>query len=299
MCSSNDPAPMQPPEEKPREIYLDKSLESYRSFYDHAWARRFSQLTERTAIDSPAFDLCIGWKSAANTHQMPWLLVQSLHWQIDGYSRKHDTYAEMVVDTLEARLLTRVSRDLPEAARKKLSREIRKLSDAAIQARNEARRQMSTEMSAEVHWAALLGETEFQLSVWGAQRLCYGAIYHAYENFTRQCVAAATGSSADWRPGGELVQLAQGAFGETVVSQCFSSVGITVARHVRNALAHHGGRVTKELAGIRHNIQLIDGMLQISASDTRNLFDQLKEPAYSLGQATLEVIVRTGTPGQR
>lgn len=284
--------------ERERTIYLDRRLQAYESFYDHTWAKRFSELTRGTVLDQPAFDLCVNWKAAANTHRTPWILVHSLEWQLNGYARDDPTRIGAIVGELERRLLVEIGADLPGQARKKLTRAVRKLSDNAIQARTQAHREMSAQMSAEAHWSALMGETEFGLSIWGAQRLCYGAVYHAYENFVRQCVAIIVGKSPDWRPGAELVQLAQQALGSTVVSQCFSSIEITVARHVRNALAHHGGRITKELEGIRHNIQVIDGTLQISAPDTRNLFDQLKEPAFSLGQATLGATAKAGAPDQ-
>ena len=43
-------------------------------------------------------------------------------------------------------------------------------------------------------WTMLLngdGCHEFRLSIWGSQRISYGAIFHAYENFIREAVGLA------------------------------------------------------------------------------------------------------------
>ena len=71
---------------------------------------------------------------------------------------------------------------------------------------------------------------------------------------------------------------------------CLCDDAITVARLVRNALAHHGGRVTKELGNVTHGLEVENGVIQILADDTSRLFHLLKNRAYDLAARTLELL---------
>jgi len=72
------------------------------------------------------------------------------------------------------------------------------------------------------------------------------------------------------------------AFGSKVAADCLTSPPVMIARLVRNALAHDGGRETVHLKGMSHGLAVEQGVLQIMAPDTRELFNRLKRRALKL-----------------
>ena len=60
----------------PKTCQIDVRMDSYRSFFDHAWAKDVMDLSSGTEISTAVFDLCAMWRAAANTHVMPWLMMQ-------------------------------------------------------------------------------------------------------------------------------------------------------------------------------------------------------------------------------
>jgi hypothetical protein len=75
-------------------------------------------------------------------------------------------------------------------------------------------------------------------------------------------------------------------------SECISDARIDIARLVRNAIAHHGGRETSELTGKPHGIQVVDGELQVLPEHVRRLFALLANAAFRLANETLSVMQR-------
>jgi hypothetical protein len=63
-------------------IRFDDRLESYESFYDHDWAKKFDALTRGTPLAKQAGSLGANWKAAANTHRMPWLMMEFIKLEI-------------------------------------------------------------------------------------------------------------------------------------------------------------------------------------------------------------------------
>ena len=74
------------------------------------------------------------------------------------------------------------------------------------------------------------------------------------------------------------------AFGTDVLKRCWLDDPVAIARLARHALSHAGGRETDELRDYRprHGFDIEGGELQVKATDTRQLFDHLKERAYVL-----------------
>jgi len=266
---------------------VDDRYEPYASFFDHAWSRRIRDLARGTKLDEPTFSLCMNWKAIANTHRFPWLMIECLKSQMQGFLRKHEPLAVAVSTAIESRLVQVMRDDLSEAARQKLGNAVREIAEAASSARDDSHAMWTA--NADMHWNELLPDQEFAISIWGSQRICYAALYHTFEDFARQCIALAEGHADDWRPGGEVVEAANRAFGKTFVQACLCDREVTVARLVRNALDHHGGRVTRKLRDIDHGLQVENGIIQILPDDTLKLFHVLKGRAYDLAARTLEL----------
>jgi hypothetical protein len=85
-------------------------------------------------------------------------------------------------------------------------------------------------------------------------------------------------------------------FGKIFTSElrdyCFDGE-INVARLVRNALAHNGGRETEELRKEKHQYHIEGGEIQIIPSNTTALFNLLKERATKV---VTEAVARLPKP---
>ena len=273
-----------------KHVQIDNRLKPYRTFFDHEWARRIGHLASGTRLDEPVFSLRMAWKSVANTHLMPWLLADSLAGLLQSFLQGTEPAASRVIRAIHDQLLKSIGGSLPMRARKRLSAKINDLSASAILARDQAQRLLQRRYNSNAIWQELLQTSEFQLSIWGSQRVCYGALYHAFEDFTRQCIAIASREEDDGRPPGGTLKVARRIYGNNFVHSVLEDHALTVARLVRNALAHHGGRLTKELENINHGFDVEDGVVQIMACDTANLYHVLKSKAYELAEKTLSLI---------
>jgi len=142
-------------------------------------------------------------------------------------------------------------------------------------------------------WQSLLPNFEFNGSVWASQRLCYGAVYYAYEDFLVRTYRLAIGKP-DYRMkfAKEFARDLAKAFSVELSDFCFSGE-VDVARRARNALAHSGGRITEELREIGHAFPVVNGEIQITTAHTRALFDLLKERVAKLVPEALKRL-----PGQ-
>lgn len=73
---------------------------------------------------------------------------------------------------------------------------------------------------------------------------------------------------------------------DDLLKRCWLDGPVAIARRTRHALSHAGGRETEELKNYRpeHRFEILGGELQVKASDTRQLFDQLKGRVYALAE---------------
>jgi hypothetical protein len=126
---------------------------------------------------------------------------------------------------------------------------------------------------------------ELKVSIWGAQRTCYAALYFAYENFFTECLRLAK-NDEDYHTGRheEFKKQLTAEFGKDIVDGCFDTP-VEIARLARNALAHNGGKVTKLLKAQKHDL-LVDheGKIHIVAAHNANLFNILKPRAQRLAE---------------
>jgi len=128
----------------------------------------------------------------------------------------------------------------------------------------------------QILWEKYLEISTFNTTLFSSQRICYGAVYHAYENFLSRCVGIAK-NKPNYRAkkadslAADLNGLIDGA-GTT----CLKNSDIEFARLVRNSLAHNGGRVTPAIVSRNTTIRIIDDQLNIWPEDTKSLFDMLK-----------------------
>ena len=271
-------------------MVIDERLESYKTFFDHDWARRIMDLAAGTKLDDCVFSLCVNWKAAANTHIVPWFTVTSMGHFAEGMTKAHEPLTMKVIKAMAARLLTEMGDSLRNMQRKKLSDAIAKIGKEVSEGLE--RQEDQEELKPEFYWQMYLGSPhphQYRLIIWGSQRICYGAVYHAYEDFIRGCARIVSCQKNQTGHTGhkKLMDVVGRHFGQQVAQDCLDAPEVRAARLVRNALAHNGGKESDELRKVQHGIRVEGGVLQIMAPDTRRLFDVLKERAYNLVEKAL------------
>jgi hypothetical protein len=265
-------------------IVIDERLDSYKTFFDHAWAENIGKLAATTKLKSPVFNLRVNWKAAANTCVVPWLICTTVSGFSTGFAMGREPFAVQMIDACAKRLPDEMP-SLTNMRRKELGAAVRKIGTELMDLLAQQAQEFTVD--ANEMWTSLLNgaaQFEFRLSIWGSQRISYGAIYHTYEDFVRECIRLALGRTK-YKPRGGITALVADAgqqFGPQLADDCLNAQEMKIARLVRNSLAHSGGKETDELKKIQHGILVEDDVLQIMAPDTRRLFHLLKERAYKL-----------------
>jgi len=272
-----------------RAFYLDDTLDSYKTFLDYGWAQRIDQQTRGTPLEDICFDLQLAWKGAANTFYMPWLTVSTM--VAAGLGGAADRgFPARYTAALTERLPKRM--ELSNMLTKKLVKELKTLSEE-VRAEDERPPVVETE----VVWRTMLKESEFRLSIWGSQRLCYGAVYYAYEDFLARCYRLST-AEPDYRMGQKFSQHFRDQYGAGLRDYCWSDPNVNIARLTRHALVHNGGRLTSDLKKLNHGLRLCGEDIQIFPAFTKALYHLLKDrvtkflsdpdgPMAKLGKITL------------
>lgn len=256
-------------------LFVGVRLDDYATFFDHGWSRKVLADTEGTKLDRPTLDLCADWKSAANTLVLPWLLMQSPGNFYKGFAKENPSIGLKLAQALKERLVHEMSQSLSNMRRKELAQNIDRICREIL----EISACTPPEVQPEQVWTAYLKNNEFILSLWSAPRLCYSAVYYAYENFLRRCVIATRNNSpAEYRPktgrlSGDLDAILGGSLG----TDCLHDEDVETARLARNALAHNGGMVGAVFGNRQRHPTVSDGTVTPLASDVRDLYALLKD----------------------
>jgi hypothetical protein len=161
-----------------KNLLIDRNYDSYQSFFDHNWAQGIDRLVAGTPLALVVFDLCAAWKAAANTHRLPWLMFHLFQSFSVKFLQARESIGSLYVGELTQRLpaemggLRHMQRKQLEALLQRIYEEVRNKPDKAV-----------GEFVLDKLWDRMLPDFEFHASLWASQRLCFGAIYFAYEDF--------------------------------------------------------------------------------------------------------------------
>ena len=260
----------------------DSRLDSYKSFFDHEWFGKITDETQGTSLYQPVFDLSVAWRFTANTHVMPWIMTDMVKHAIEMNVNTAEPFGKRFIGAARDKLVERMRGSLRNMQRKQLQDELNLIYSeiTAVYATPEL-------LAPDEMWQHLLRNQEFQFALAGSQRLCYGAIYYAYEDFLARCVGLARGESDYRMPRRSQFQNdLTAAFGNALCDQCWCDTEVSLARAARHALVHNGCRVTDEftaaLKKASRSLQVCDDEIQIMAPDTTNLFQLLKDRVTQL-----------------
>ena len=187
LCGHSDPCEM-----TKKHLY-DSRLDSYKSFFDHEWFGKITDETQGTSLYQPVFDLSVAWRFTANTHVMPWIMTDMVKHAIEMNVNTAEPFGKRFIGAARDKLVERMRGSLRNMQRKQLQDELNLIYSeiTAVYATPEL-------LAPDEMWQHLLRNQEFQFALAGSQRLCYGAIYYAYEDFLARCVGLARGES-DYR----------------------------------------------------------------------------------------------------
>jgi hypothetical protein len=279
-----------------KNVRVEPHLESYRSFFDHAWFGKWTEETTGTPLYQPVFDLGFMWRCSANTHLLPWLMATTIQQTIERKTNMAEPFGKKYVSAVQQRLAKRMGSSLRKTQRHRMQVELDKIlrEVSAVMA-------IPDLLPPETMWQSFLQNSEFQFALVGSQRLCYGAIYYAYEDFLTRCVGLAKGKT-DYRlfRQKDFQKEIAAEFGSTVCDQCWDDPAVNLARVTRHALVHNGCRVTDEFKeaqkAAKRPLVVCDDEVQIMAPDTSSLFLLLKDRATLLISAALQHANIKGTP---
>lgn len=270
-----------------RNALFDDRIAAYRRFYDHQWARDLHELSDPSPkLNEILFDLCGTLKGLSNARYIPVLAVDVAKAYVEGFGLTRLDNSQIlnvmkhVASAIESRLVLTLSQKA----------EVKEVIVDLIHEAQEKLAGKKVEFPRDELWNSMVQvceagsldspKSELWLAIPAAERTWYSALFFAYEDFLVRCISCDRGESI--RVGQGFAKLCIESFGLTLANKCWNESVIAIAREVRNALVHAGGRETSNLGKMSHNIKVIDGYLQILPQDVDAVYEAIKPRVASV-----------------
>jgi len=258
-------------------IRVCPDIKAYQDYLPDDWSEAIvKKLPVGSVLERLVLDLALSWRGASYTAQMPATSIKAMHAAALGRGKVVSPDSSIV--SYSDGILAKLSLQVPDL-----------VDDRALRARIQAAlvtvsadfrdraAAVKDDFPIEPMWTEFLNDPPFQLSLWGSQRVAYVAFYNAYEAFLIDCLKFGTGllrlRTTD-KP--EFNDALRKALGEDVSSPCWSHHEINIARLVRHAFSHNGGRLTDDLKKQKHCIEVIEDDLQIMPQDIHRMLNRLR-----------------------
>lgn len=272
---------------------IDPNLGSYEKFFDHDWCRQMFEAVEGSPLADAIAALMIAWRSTNGSHILPWLMVESLQQfakgEMNGNLRYRESYSGKVIKGIVDKLEVMMQFKLDLDQRQALKRAVVRIEKEGHEAVKTAQSQVQFDVAG--YWNFLTHASEFQFCILGTQRINYGSLFFAYEDFLASVIR--TKEPTYTSKIDPIKDAFARHFGEPLRDFCWSDAEVDLARLVRNALTHNGGRFGNDLKKYRSRfkdvtrtdmpllrgdvLNLVDGKIQITPDNTTYLFGKLKE----------------------
>lgn len=260
--------------------HIDTRLESYRNFLSGDWGQELAALVSGVKrLDTIAFDLMAEWRGAAYVVSFPTQMIEHFRAFADSYTRTPNSDAILRFADVA---LERLSQRVPALThRPKLRRSLQAEIVTVAAEMRDAKAKANVSFPIDLIWKQYLSHHVYQITLWSSLRICYVAIYNAYDNFVHQCVSTVLGESVrtTYR---EFEQKFRNAFDSEAVVKCWTDNRIEDARLVRHALSHAGGRPTPKLQNREASVHIADGLIHIYPEHVKQLYSVLKDAALTL-----------------
>jgi hypothetical protein len=272
---------------------IDPNLDSYRQFFDHKWAEGMFEVVRTSPLKDAVGGLLVAWRSANGAHALPWLMAESLRNFAVGEGlgglRFRDTYSGEVIKGVVVKIESKMHHNLNLDQRRSLKRVVTKIEEEAHDAFEAA--QSKVEFPLAGYWDFLTHASEFQFSILGTQRINYGSLFFAYEDFLANVIRTKEPNYSSKKP--PIKDAFADHFGEPLRDYCWGDPEVELAKLVRHALAHNGGRYGPDLDKYKarfvdesgatapvlrgDHFVIVDGKIQITPRNTTYLFGVLKD----------------------
>ena len=276
------------------ELLIDPNIESYKSFFDHEWAEKLAKLTDGTPLEEHVFIFLLNWRSTANAQFMPWLMMNSIRSIWQSYLRPQPTFTDKMIKQIVEMVPNMLTEHVSKTVAEKVTKQIRpKVLEALKKGEEAAQADEPSLMKPQNMFQYFLqgqGSEELYFAIFGAQRICYGNIFHEYENFVKRCVGLVKKDpdyrAPNWKT---LNKDVEAEFGKPIADYCLKDQPVETGRLIRNCLAHGGGKLsTDDITALpKGSYEEIGGFVRIIPIHNRALFDALKERAMKLAEVTL------------
>ena len=271
---------------------IDPNLDSYRQFFDLKWAERMFNEVETSPLKDAICTLMVAWRSANGSHMLPWLMAQSLKGfaenECKGSLRFRSNYSSEVVKGLVGKIDIGMRYSLNRDQHATLMHVVSKIEMEVNDALKAAH--ANAEFPLDDYWGFLTHSSEFQFAILGSQRTSYNSLFFAYEDLLSNVIRT---KQPTYSSKNESISVGFARhFGKPLADFCWNHDEVILAKLVRNALAHNGGRFGKDFekyntrftdeSGTKPPVLrndhfiIVNGMIQIVPGNTMYLFGILK-----------------------
>lgn len=272
---------------------IDPNLDSYEQFFDHKWSERMFKAVETSPLNDAICALMMAWRSTNGAHLLPWLMAESLRrfaeGEGDGSLRFRANYSSEVIKGIVGKLESRMHHSLKFDQRATLKRVVTKIEQEAHDDLKIAQSEMEFPLAD--YWSFLTHDSEFRFSILGTQRINYGSLFFAYEDFLANVIRTKEPTYSSKKV--PIKDAFASHFGEPLRDACWTDTEVDLAMLVRHALVHNGGRFGPALD--KHIARFVDatgtttpklqdemfilvgGKIQITPGNTKYLYGVLKE----------------------
>lgn len=272
---------------------IDPNLSSYEKFFDHDWVEGIFAAVKNTPLELAVNGVVMAWRSTNGAHILPWLMAENLkrysQGELEGSLRYRESYADKVIKGVVDKIEGMMQYSLKFDQRRALRRAVERIEKEGYEAVKTARDQVQFDVDG--YWKFLVNASEFQFSILGIQRINYGSLFFAYEDFLANVIRTKEPTYSSKK---EPIKAGFARhFGDPLTDFCWNHDEVDLARLVRNALAHNGGRFGKDLEKFKarftdvtgadkvllrgNKFNLVDNKIQITPDNTTYLFGVLKE----------------------
>lgn len=272
---------------------IDPHLDSYEKFFDHDWCGRIFEAVKASSLKESVGVLMVAWRSTNGAHLLPWLMVETLRGfaegKAEGQSECRADYSDYVIKGIVEKIERRMQYSLKLDQRRSLKRVVTKIEEEAFEAFKIAQEQTKFDVAG--YWNFLLHTPEFRFCILGTQRVNYGSLFFAYEDFLANVIRTREPLYTSKKD--PIKSAFARHFGDPLTDLCWNHDNVDLAKLVRHALAHNGGRFGKDLEKYKARFvdatgmtlplirgemfNVVDGKIQITPCNTTHLFGVLKE----------------------
>lgn len=252
---------------------FDKRLDSYQSFWDVSWGKKFIALTRSSDIEIPALDLGSTWKGTANVRSLPYHMIQSLE---STYNVVTKDRVPMPILSIERVMHTLVQETELELTHRQLIGIIGYFLAKTKPIKEEFKKTSPYKYDKQMAWEAMCTLKDFQLGLYQSEVNSYSSLYFAYEDFLRRTCESILNRQISTMNASVIRE----AFDENIFNKCWNDTKVNHARLVRTAIAHNGCKETDALKKVtpKHGFKLHpDGGIVIMCEHVTDLYNVLKE----------------------